>query len=195
MKLSNIHQNKNLFLWLNSSRFWSKFAIYNFIVGAVLLPIYRVDRIKNFSFSANSERKARRFEGKGYVGAMSRAQQAYYLEHEKFANSLEELNIALPAETSNYRYQIWTIGEHGPFQSGRVSPEAIAMAIATPQQQELKSYSSVVWVDETGKKMHYMCETNLPSMTPVIPARILDEQQFSCPQGSRVVPQHSSSKK
>lgn len=38
----------------------------------------------------------------GYVGSMNRAQQAYYLDHEKFASSLEDLNLSIDPEAKNY---------------------------------------------------------------------------------------------
>ncbi len=172
--------------WIKSFSFWIKFIIYNCVISAILLPIYREDWIKNFFFSQKHARKARQVEGKHYVGAMNRAQQAYYLENEQFAGSIEELNIGLPLETPNYQYQIWTIGESGPFQAEIISPEAIVIAIA--QQPGLKSYSGVVWIDEKGEIMRHMCETDLPSSTSVIPERRPGDERFICQKGSTVVP-------
>lgn len=44
--------------------------------------------------------------GKAFVGALQRAQQAYFLENNSLATALETLNIGLPRETQNYRIQI-----------------------------------------------------------------------------------------
>jgi type IV pilus assembly protein PilA len=45
-------------------------------------------------------------EGKAFVGALQRAQQAYFIEHHSLATSLETLKIGLPTETQNYQIQI-----------------------------------------------------------------------------------------
>ena len=186
MPPSRFSQNKKRLSWIKCSSFWTKFAIYNFIIGAILLPIYRADWI-NYTFGSKSLVQGSRYtEGKNYVGAMTRAQQAYYLENEQFADSIEELNIGLPPETPNYQYHIWKTGKHGPFQVEIISPETIA--IASARQPGLKSYSGVVWIDEKGDTIRYLCETNLPSSTLVIPDRRPGEERFKCPKGSKEVP-------
>lgn len=43
---------------------------------------------------------------KNNIDAMSRAQQAYFLEYQTFANSIEQLGVAIKPETENYCYQI-----------------------------------------------------------------------------------------
>lgn len=42
-------------------------------------------------------------EGKAFVGALQRAQHAYFLDNHTFAPSLEALKVGLPAETEDYR--------------------------------------------------------------------------------------------
>ena len=59
-----------------------------------------------------SANKARQSEAKTYVGAMNRAQQAYFLENKereekgKFANELDKLGLGIGAETENYKYLV-----------------------------------------------------------------------------------------
>ncbi len=48
--------------------------------------------------------KAKLAEAKQNVGAMNRAQQAYYLENKAFSNSFEGLGIGIRTPTKNYEY-------------------------------------------------------------------------------------------
>jgi type IV pilus assembly protein PilA len=56
--------------------------------------------------ASNNGNRARESEGKQYVGATVRSQQAFYLENSKFAASFEELGRQFPAQTSSYSYSI-----------------------------------------------------------------------------------------
>ncbi|MEM7797322.1 MAG: pentapeptide repeat-containing protein, partial [Cyanobacteria bacterium P01_C01_bin.118] len=51
-------------------------------------------------------RRARASEGRTYVGAMNRGQQAYYLENEQFSDSMDRLGLGIANETDNYRYDV-----------------------------------------------------------------------------------------
>lgn len=43
-------------------------------------------------------------EAKQYVGAINRAQQAYFIENNAFANDIEKLGLGIKTETVNYTY-------------------------------------------------------------------------------------------
>ncbi|HBE16329.1 MAG TPA: general secretion pathway protein GspH [Cyanobacteria bacterium UBA11149] len=43
-------------------------------------------------------------EAKQYIGAMNRAQQAYFLENNAFTNNIEKLGLGIKTETENYSY-------------------------------------------------------------------------------------------
>jgi type IV pilus assembly protein PilA len=46
-------------------------------------------------------------EARNYVGAMNRAQQAYFLENKgKFSNSFDNLGLGIKNQTANYNYSI-----------------------------------------------------------------------------------------
>ena len=45
-------------------------------------------------------------EAKQYIGTMNRAQQAFYIENDKFADELSKLDIRIDSETENYSYSI-----------------------------------------------------------------------------------------
>jgi serine/threonine protein kinase len=50
--------------------------------------------------------KGKQAEGRQNVGAMNRAQQAYFLENNQFADSISELGIGIKTQTVNYEYSI-----------------------------------------------------------------------------------------
>ncbi|MGB3236901.1 MAG: type IV pilin-like G/H family protein [Geitlerinemataceae cyanobacterium] len=99
--------------------------------------------------------KARESEGKSFVGAINRAQQAYKLENEKFATTIEETGVGLPPETENYRMEI--VPQPDPTRS--------VMVTATAKQEGISSYMGAVFIvnDST---FSIICETNEPSQTP-----------------------------
>jgi serine/threonine protein kinase len=51
-------------------------------------------------------RRPKQAEGKQNVGSMNRAQQAYFLENDEFADSFPELGIGMKTQTKNYQYSI-----------------------------------------------------------------------------------------
>jgi type IV pilus assembly protein PilA len=50
--------------------------------------------------------KNRQAEGKQNIGALNRAQQAYYLEKNTFTKSVEKLDIGIKTQTEDYNYLI-----------------------------------------------------------------------------------------
>lgn len=48
--------------------------------------------------------KAKQAEARQNVGAMNRAQQAYFLEKNNFSNSLSSLGVGIKPQTENYQY-------------------------------------------------------------------------------------------
>jgi type II secretory pathway pseudopilin PulG len=78
-----------------------------------LLTIFLLLGIGSFVISlssllscGNSVNKGKQAESKQNVGAMNRAQQAYYLENKAFSNSLESLGLGIRTQTINYEYSI-----------------------------------------------------------------------------------------
>lgn len=133
--------------------------------------------------------EARETEGKLYIGAMSRAQQAFQLEFDKFATKIEDLGIGIKPETDNYSYRI--VPQGNQTQS--------VMMTARSKRPELRSYTGAVFVVKSGTNdlitIAGTCETDKPSSTPpampVAPKQNTDEIQ--CPVGSHLVRQRSNS--
>lgn len=127
-------------------------------------------------------KKARETEGKLNIAAMNRAQQANYLEFDKFATKIEDLGIDIKPETENYNYQIATQGNQ----------RQSVMMTAKALRPELRSYTGAVFVVKTqdgNLAVATICETDEPSSTPpVMPtAPRQAEAAIQCPTGSHQV--------
>ncbi len=168
---------------LTSLGFWLRVFIYNCVASAVLLPIYKIERLerstatlfKLFSppctpyqiFAKSDDLVPRLYtcqdpqsEGISKIGAIARAQEAYYANNLKFSDSIEALTN-LPLETNHYQFQMWTRPKNGPFDRGVDSPKVIITARA--KQPEIRSYGGIVFLDVNGRPISRICETRRPS--------------------------------
>ncbi len=120
------------------------------------------------------------------VGSMARGQQAYYLEENKFAANLEELNIGIESEDDFYSYKVIPQGDN----TQRVK------LIAEAKQTGLKSFTGAVFAtafaDNTNSEfttVQIICETDSSSQTapamPETPENV--ETEIICPSGSSFV--------
>ena len=126
--------------------------------------------------------RAQQSEGRTYIASMSRAQQAYYLEKDKFGKELSELGLNIKPETENYRYQI----------VAQKDSNRSVMMTATAKRPELKSYTSAVFVVKNNKEtltISGICETDKPSTTPPAMPSVPDNAgaKLECPAGSSQV--------
>jgi hypothetical protein len=122
-------------------------------------------------------------EGKQILNAMNRVQQAYYLENNKFATTIEQLAIDIKPETENYQY--------------RILPQdkltSSVMMTATAKSPESKSYTSAVFVTKVNKEnltIAGICETNNPSKIPPLMLKFIPSKeggQIECPAGSSLL--------
>jgi type IV pilus assembly protein PilA len=135
------------------------------ILAAIALPSF-----------LNQANKAKQSEAKQYVGAIVRAEQAYFLENEKFTTNLAELARPVPADTVNYSYTLKSL-------PGK--QQSLVMVQATAQKPALKSYIGAArMVERSGEKTTeaIVCMTATASrLVPpfVLPARSSDP--LECP--------------
>jgi hypothetical protein len=107
------------------------------------------------SLSAMAFRKGKQAEARQNVGSMNRAQQAYFLESNEFADSIQELGIGIRTQTQNYQYSI------------RATPLAV-FNYATPREKHIKGYVGAVFLtsgDESKGEIvtvGLICETKSP---------------------------------
>ena len=115
--------------------------------------------------------KPKEAEARTYIGSINRGQQAYFIENEKFTDSLSALGIGISSETKNYSYNIELYREG-----------TIAVSTANAKNSELKSFGGLVYVKgENSEKTteSILCQTNSPSLA-FPDFKSIDE----CPSGS-----------
>jgi type IV pilus assembly protein PilA len=81
------------------------FTLIELLVVIIIIGILSAIALPSFLNQAN---KAKQSEAKTYVGSMNRAQQAFYLEQNKFAlaGEIGKLGLGIATKTSNYQYTI-----------------------------------------------------------------------------------------
>jgi Tfp pilus assembly protein PilE len=97
-------------------------------------------------------------EAEKYIKAMNAAQEKFYKQNNRFANSLEELERSanLISQSYSYAYRL------------KVSDRSIISA--SPREAGLKSYSGAVFVSQSGSTTILICQTKKPSMeAPMTP--------------------------
>ena len=79
------------------------FTLIELLVVIIIIGILSAIALPSFLNQAN---KARESEGKQYTGSMNRAQQAYFLERQRFTSSISNLGLGIATTTSNYSYSV-----------------------------------------------------------------------------------------
>lgn len=129
------------------------FTLIELLVVIIIIGILSAIALPSFLNQAN---KAKQSEAKQYVGSMNRAQQAYYLEQNEFANNANfgSLGLGIATQTANYKYVINGSG------SG-VTNQAQLVKTTAP----LKAYVGVVQVGvvsatSEATTLALLCEAN-----------------------------------
>lgn len=81
----------------------SGFTLIELLIVVIIVGILSAIAIPSF---LGNTAKAKQTEAKMTVGSVNKAQQAYRLENNRFAENMAELGIGLPTNTSNYDYTI-----------------------------------------------------------------------------------------
>lgn len=84
------------------------FTLIELLVVITIIGILSAVAIPSF---INQSAKARQSEAKMTLSAIARAQQAYYLENQSFATSLDSLGLGLKPKTSNYAFSLESIDQ------------------------------------------------------------------------------------
>jgi type II secretory pathway pseudopilin PulG len=145
--------------------------------------------------------QARQSEARTNVGIISRAQQGFYLENGSFAADLERLNLGFNLNSANYQYRLLPLTTP---QSDVSSPNTnrATWIIAIPQENNLKSYVRVVWVEQEVPRFTFpglsaetevettfsiLCESNQPTTQIPQPPRFINDGirhgDAQCPKG------------
>ncbi|WP_293134675.1 type IV pilin-like G/H family protein [Microcoleus sp. bin38.metabat.b11b12b14.051] len=154
------------------------FTLVELIILLVIIIILAAIALPSF---LDCSLKARRLEGRQYVGSMNRAQQANFAEKGVFSNSLNDLGLGIKTQTINYNYSI-SITKNAAF----------SYAVSISKTHNLPSYVGAVFIlpvspannDKT--TVGILCQANSPGKTQ-LPNPILDNDGFVCPAGSTEV--------
>lgn len=115
-------------------------------------------------------------EAKNNIDSFNRAQQAYFLEKEKFTNSLDDLATGILLDTDNYQY------------SAVVSGETVFHYAIPKNKNNLAYVGGVFLISEEGEKqtVTVICIADQPGNTkPSKP--LLENNQATCANGTSVV--------
>jgi type IV pilus assembly protein PilA len=173
-----------------------------FLNLCVIVPISVVGYIAWSSLFFPKKNYARASEPKTYTGSINRAQQAYYLENNKFVtenSALDKLGLGIKPETENYRYiisegslayifRVPDANSSPPRKIAPVQPIAV-IAIAVPKNPTLKSYVGIVWTPQRMSStpqesdvttMAILCEAEKPGMigAPKGAPKPIEKQDF-----------------
>ncbi|MHC5719075.1 MAG: type IV pilin-like G/H family protein, partial [Nostoc sp.] len=132
------------------------FTLIELLVVIIIIGILSAIALPSFLNQAN---KAKQSEAKTYLGTMNRAQQAFYLEQNRFASQADfgNLGLGIATQTTNYIYQIAGGGGTATI----VTNQASTVSSIAP----LKSYIGAVGlVTQTGTSeattIAILCEAN-----------------------------------
>lgn len=129
-------------------------------------------------------------EVKQYVGAMNRAQQAYFLDNTTFTNNIEQLGLGIKTETENYKYSIRT-ADKSVFNYGIARPDRYTYRTESfglfswKVKQPIKSYvGAVFFIPEVHELyLSILCESAVPTTSrPADP--ILQNGVPTCARGT-----------
>jgi hypothetical protein len=122
----------------------------------------------------NQVANARVSEAKTIVGALNRAQQAFYLETATFTDDLQQLGLGIAVETDNYTYEIV------------LADDGIAQNMAIAKDPALNSYLGVVYLVNEGEGVTTyaaICQSNAPTTEAPQSPTFNSDAELSCPAG------------
>jgi prepilin-type N-terminal cleavage/methylation domain-containing protein len=111
------------------------FTLIELLVVVIIIGILAAVALPSLLSQTN---KARQVEARNSIGAMNRAQQAYYLENSSFTKELTDLGIGQKATTENYDYSIPT------------GTDTVAQNKAVAKADTLKGYTGGVFATAAG---------------------------------------------
>jgi Tfp pilus assembly protein PilE len=140
------------------------------ILAAIAIP----------SSTCGGGNKAKLSEAKQYVISVNKAQQAKYAEDGAFSNSINDLDLGLKTQTTNYNYSI-------------IATKNAAFSYGVARSNNLTSYVGAVFLVPVSQAANnkkttesILCVANSPGNTQ-LPAPILQKGNPVCAAGSSLV--------
>lgn len=141
---ANQHRFEAISVGIRQGSVPTRTQILSVVITALTLPVI---------FIAASEAqvpqttKSQESTAKEFVGAMNKAQQAYYAQNTGFTSSVSNLGLGIKPDTDNYSYSI-TTGNKAVFNYG------------VSQQANLKSFVGGVFLVGNTTTKTILCQTN-----------------------------------
>ena len=131
-------------------------------------------------------------QGKNFVSVFNRAQQAYWLEHQQFAERLDDLGTGIPPKTQYYRYSLELVDSNQAIAYGvPLAPgyapitEVYAFGLFSREVpgEALHAYVGAAFDNETGIPTAILCQANEAGGKRPAPPQ-LDDGQLVCAPGT-----------
>lgn len=114
------------------------FTLIELLVVIIIIGILAAIALPSLISQSN---KAKQAEARQNVGALNRAQQAFYLEQNAFSTDITTLGVGISSQTVNYKYKITG--------SGGTDPQIVGN-IGSKIKGSLKSYMGLNWTQAGG---------------------------------------------
>ena len=177
-----------LSLWLRDRRFSKSqkihtqgFTLIELLVVIIIIGILAAIALPSF---LNQSQKAKFAEAKSYVGTMSRFQQAYYMEKNKFTDDITRLGLVANTASDSYAYKIITGDITGS--TSTIQLDRIITNVAEPKSAGLKAFIGVVGITalttSAVKADTVFCIADSPGTSSIAPGAInVGGQTAECP--------------
>ncbi|HIK04470.1 MAG TPA: prepilin-type N-terminal cleavage/methylation domain-containing protein [Trichormus sp. M33_DOE_039] len=83
------------------------FTLIELLVVVIIIGVLAAIALPSLLGQVN---KAKQSEARNYVGTVNRSQQAFFLEYQRFATNLSELQVGIKTASENYLYTIEATG-------------------------------------------------------------------------------------
>lgn len=149
------------------------FTLIELLVVVIIIGVLAAIALPSLLGQVN---KAKQSEARNNVGAINRAQQAYFLEAQTFSTDLSQLGIGIRTQTENYDYT-------SAIQGSSATSAGIVSHKAQARKPALKAYVGVAGTiignaaTSEALTVALACEANLPGMGAVPTATSIT----SCP--------------
>jgi type IV pilus assembly protein PilA len=154
------------------------FTLIELLVVIIIIGILAAIALPSLIAQVNKGKQA---EARQNVGALNRAQQAYFLEANNFATSVQEAGIGIQTQTVNYFYTVASL-------AGGTTPSAVAnLGTRNTNAKTLKSYLGLNFTTQAGAAgaketlaIGKVCETKVPDIntTPGATATTCDATKY-----------------
>ncbi|MBE9007170.1 prepilin-type N-terminal cleavage/methylation domain-containing protein [Fortiea sp. LEGE XX443] len=139
------------------------FTLIELLVVVIIIGVLAAIALPSLLGQVN---KAKQSEARNNVGAINRAQQAYFLEAQTFSTDLSQLGIGIRTQTDNYDYT-------SAIQGSTATVAGIVSHKAQARKPAIKAYlgavGTIIGNAQTSEALTIAiaCEANLPGISAV----------------------------